>query len=214
MASEVDLCNLALAHLGDTATVSNLNPPEGSAQAAHCARFYPIARDSLLEMHAWGFATVCAPLALLGTDAVDWNYTYAKPSDALSIVAVLPPRNLNNQQNRASSGLFGGASNAQPFSCRRDSQGHPAIFTNQPDAVAKYITFVADTTQFSPLFRDTLGWLLASSLAGPLLKGEAGAAEAKRCLAMMQSFLSKAVESDAVQQQTTPQHDGGWLSKR
>ena len=57
MASEVDICNLALSHLGDTATIASLDPPEGSAQAEHCARFYPIARDSLLEMHAWGFAT-------------------------------------------------------------------------------------------------------------------------------------------------------------
>ena len=50
MASEVDICNLALGHLGDNATVASLNPPEGSVQAQHCARFYPIARDALLEM--------------------------------------------------------------------------------------------------------------------------------------------------------------------
>lgn len=52
MASEVDICNLALARLGDNATVASIDPPEGSAQAEHCARFYAIARDSLLEMHA------------------------------------------------------------------------------------------------------------------------------------------------------------------
>ena len=56
MASEVDICNLALGHLGDNATVSSISPPEGSAQAEHCARFYPIARDALLEMHNWNFA--------------------------------------------------------------------------------------------------------------------------------------------------------------
>ena len=37
-----------LGHIGDAATVSSINPPEGSAQAEHCARFYPIARDALL----------------------------------------------------------------------------------------------------------------------------------------------------------------------
>ena len=46
MASDVDVCNLALAHLGDEATVASISPPEGSAQAGHCARFYPMARDS------------------------------------------------------------------------------------------------------------------------------------------------------------------------
>ncbi|NBQ76422.1 MAG: hypothetical protein EBU14_13895, partial [Acetobacteraceae bacterium] len=57
MASEVDICNLALANLGDTATVASINPPEGSAQSEHCSRFYPIARDTLLEMHNWNFST-------------------------------------------------------------------------------------------------------------------------------------------------------------
>ena len=57
MSSEVAICNLALAHLGDSATVASIDPPEGSAQSEHCARFYPIARDALLEMHAWKFAT-------------------------------------------------------------------------------------------------------------------------------------------------------------
>ena len=48
MPSEVDICNLALGHLGDSATVATIDPPEGSAQAEHCARFYPIARDARL----------------------------------------------------------------------------------------------------------------------------------------------------------------------
>ena len=30
MASEIDICNLALSHLGDTATIASLDPPEGS----------------------------------------------------------------------------------------------------------------------------------------------------------------------------------------
>ena len=63
MASEVEICNLALSHLGDTATVASSDPPEGSAQAEHCARFYPIARDALLEMQNWKFATRRATLA-------------------------------------------------------------------------------------------------------------------------------------------------------
>ena len=65
MASEVDICNLALGHLGDNATVSSISPPEGSAQAEHCARFYPLARDALLEMGYWNFAMRRVALAQL-----------------------------------------------------------------------------------------------------------------------------------------------------
>lgn len=57
MPSAVTICNLALAHLGDSATVSSIDPPEGSAQAEHCARFYPVALGLLLEAHPWNFAT-------------------------------------------------------------------------------------------------------------------------------------------------------------
>ena len=42
MASEIDIVNLALSRLGDDATVASLYPPEGSAQAEHGARFYPV----------------------------------------------------------------------------------------------------------------------------------------------------------------------------
>src|SRR5690606_36381904 len=91
MASEVEICKVALGHLGDTATVASLDPPEGSAQAEHCARFYPIARDALLSMHTWGFATRRIALAQLGEAPVGWHYAYALPTDALDILAVMGP---------------------------------------------------------------------------------------------------------------------------
>lgn len=210
MASEVDICNLALAHLGDTATVTSLDPPEGSAQAAHCARFYPIARDALLEVHPWGFATTRMQLALLGITAPEWRYAYAPPSDALTIIAVFPP----SGDSYVGATAAAVSTTAQPFACEVDVEGNSVLFTNQPDAVLRYTSVVTDTTRFSPLFTLTLTWHLASMLAGPLLKGEAGSAEAKRCAAFMQSFLTKAVESDASQRRTSAQGDGGWINRR
>jgi hypothetical protein len=41
VASSVDIANLALAHLGDEAAVTSFDPPDGSAQAEHCARLLP-----------------------------------------------------------------------------------------------------------------------------------------------------------------------------
>ena len=57
MATEVDICNMALSFLGDRATVTSINPPEGSAQAEHCARFYPMALNEMLAQARWSFAT-------------------------------------------------------------------------------------------------------------------------------------------------------------
>ena len=50
MSTPVDICNLALARLGDEANVQSISPPDGSTQAALCAQFYPIARDTALTM--------------------------------------------------------------------------------------------------------------------------------------------------------------------
>ncbi|BCB27055.1 hypothetical protein SKTS_19410 [Sulfurimicrobium lacus] len=216
MASEVDICNLSLANLGDNATVTSLNPPEGAAQAEHCARFYPVARDSLLEMHSWSFATKREQLAQLGTGGTEWDYSYAQPSDALSIIAVLPPDatddysiGLPNVPTAASASYV-----PQAFSCEVDGSGNDVILTDQATAVLRYTSVVTDTTKFSPLFTVTLAWHLSSMLAGPMLKGDAGAAESKRCAAMMRAYLSLAIESDTKQRRIAPQHNVGWINRR
>ena len=89
MATEIDICNLALAHLGDDATIASLSPPEGSAQAEKAARFYPIARNNLLEMHNWNFAAKRGNLALTTNTLDQWDYAYVAPADMMSPVAIL-----------------------------------------------------------------------------------------------------------------------------
>lgn len=201
MASEVDICNLALAHLGDEATVASLDPPEGSAQAEHCARFYPIARDSLLELHDWKFATRRARLALLSAESWTWQYAYAEPSSALKLLSVLPD---------------GAESDADtdPYEPESADDGTALILTDTEDATLRYIAHVTDPTKFSPLFTTALSWHLASMLAGPVLKGDAGSAEAKRCIAMMQAYLSKAATSDANQRKANLTHSPAWIAGR
>ena len=56
MASAVDICNLALGHIGNKAEITAIVPPDGSAEAAQCGKFYPIARDECLSEFDWGFA--------------------------------------------------------------------------------------------------------------------------------------------------------------
>lgn len=201
MASEVDICNLALARLGDNATVASIDPPEGSAQAEHCARFYPVARDSLLEMHAWKFATRRVLLAQLTTDTWNWSFAYAEPTGVLKLLAVLPAS--------ASSDA-----DTQEYEAETDGNGTPIILTDLEGASLRYVAHVTDTTVFSPLFVDALAWLLASYLAGPVLKGDAGAAMAKACLQSFMLALSNAKTSDANQRKARPEHKPDWIAGR
>jgi hypothetical protein len=213
LASEVDIANLALSHLGDSATVASLNPPEGSAQAEHCARFYPIARDSLLEMHSWGFATKRVSLALLTNTWPEWTYAYACPTDALNLLAVLAA----DAPNDYSTGLTNsGAGNYTPqdFSNETADDGTSIIFTNVQNATLRYSARITDTTKFSPLFVDALAWLLASYMAGPILKGDAGMGAARQCLGAFDKVYAKATVSDANQQRHTVKPSVSWMAGR
>ena len=61
--SQIAIWNLALGHLGDSATVSA--PTELSRQAELCRQFWPTALSVALESHPWNFATRRAALAPL-----------------------------------------------------------------------------------------------------------------------------------------------------
>lgn len=219
MASEVEICNVALAHLGDTATVASLDPPEGSAQAEHCARFYPIARDSLLEMHAWNFATARVRLAEIVSEWPQWRYAYAVPADFMRALAVLPADSIDDLNmpaivTPALTTLPSAGRVPRPYVIETDSTSNLVILTNEPDALLRYVREVSDTTRFSPLFTMTLTHLLASMLAGPIIKGAEGNAESKRQLQLMNAYLTQAKGSDAQQRDATPTHHVGWMTGR
>ena len=222
MATEIDICNLALAHLGDDATIATIKPPEGSAQAEKAARFYPIARDSLLEMHTWNFAAKRANLALTTNNLAQWDYAYVAPTDMMSPVAVISPTAQNDYATRMSAGDTPGGitSNYAPtivagqYTPQQFAIEGTTIYTNVETAMLRYQAFVTESDKFSPLFVMTLSWHLASMLAGPIIKGDQGAAEAKRCTQVMVSYLTTAKQSDNLQRDITVEHIVPWTSGR
>lgn len=202
MAAVIDICNLALSHLGDEATVASIDPPEGSPQATHCARFYPIARDALLELHNWAFSMTRAELSLLSaTPLSGWDYAYAMPSDAISILAIFAAGATDD-------------SAPQPFETETLADGTKVIYTDTASAVCRYTRSVTDPSRYSPLFTLALSWLLASHLAGPVLKGESGTNEAKRCLGIFQATLAQGTTSDASQRNITMTQTVSWMGGR
>lgn len=211
MASTVDICNLALAHLGDDANIASINPPEATPQAAHCARFYPIALNELLEQHSWSFATKRANLALLAeTPPPTWLYVYALPSDHLNAARVLDPTDYAAQdilpptwlddcnENRP---LISPDNDAKPFVIETLASGAQVIYTNVQNAILVYTAKVTDTTKFSALFTTALSYKLASYVGGPLTK------DPKLVMSMIQmaaTYQAKAEASDANSRRSDP----------
>lgn len=196
MASAVDICNLALAHLGNAANIAAISPPDGSAEADHCKRFYPIARDVCLQAHTWGFATKRAPLAeLAGTPPDNWQRQYTLPADCLQPLAILLPYGHDD-------------SLAQPFAVEALASGTQVLYTNVPEAVLRYSAQIVDTTKFSPTFVSALSWLLASYLAGPVIKGKAGAEAKTAAYRVYKTEIADAARHDANAARNTTYRDG------
>ena len=230
MASDVDVCNLALSRLGDAATVASIDPPEGSVQAEHCALFYPMVRDTLLEMHDWGFATKRVLLAELANPITQWAYCYAAPSDLIKAIAVLDSTGTSDTSDGVpAAGSWGDASamllgsyTPQPYVREASDSGAGVIYTDQEAALLRYVARVTDPAKFPPAFVDLFACALAAVLAGPIIKGQAGDAAAARWTMVAFGRDGKsgkfgvAAASDAGQRaaNTRDRHQVAWLNAR
>lgn len=83
--SEVDICNLALAHLKQ-AVITTIDPP-GTAAEELCNLWYHQIRQETLRIHPWNFALARVELTPDATiPAFGYAYRYALPSDWLRFI--------------------------------------------------------------------------------------------------------------------------------
>ena len=202
MANAVDIANMALGHIGDGATVTSIDPPEGSANAGHCARFYPIARDELIERRAWTFATKRVSLGLPLPATPGWQFTYAAPADMVRALEVM----IAEMGSQHDTPLL--------FDTETKADGTKIILTNVENAHLRYIFRAIEPERFTPLFVTALSWLLASYLAGPIIKGETGAAMGINCYKFYGVLMAEAASSDASSSQQTSERDAPWIKAR
>jgi hypothetical protein len=194
MASVVQICNMALSHIGSEARVSNISPPDGSVEAGYCADFYDMARTELLEPGNWAFALKRVKLAQTTNLSNAWAYAYVKPSDCQRPLRVLRP----NVTVTVFTQDIVSAHTDDRDSAAFDVEGD-VIFTNEPDAVLVYTRDVTDSNKFTPSFASALSFLLAAYLAGPVIKGNEGArlGDAMRQRAFNAAELSAASSANA-----------------
>lgn len=224
MASDVDICNIALARLGDEANVASINPPDQSVQAMYCAKFYPLALNSVLDDNDWSFATKTVVLAQNSVNSNSlWPYCYDAPSDMINVISVFDSAavgdlNYGGSINTSNSFLYGVGSYAQPgltnkfalhgnqqnYSLEVDVNGNSVIYTDQANAMLKYLSYVSNTQSFSPSFIEALSWRLASLLAGVIIKGDVGVAAGIKCYQTYQIMLAIAITSDAANRNVFP----------
>jgi hypothetical protein len=154
MASDVEICNLALSHLAIATEIATLT--ERSKEAQACNRFYTQVRDEVLRDFPWPFATTVAALALVtdftGVAGAEWTYAYRYPSDCVRARRILSGIRKDTRQSRV------------PFRILQDATGS-LLYTDKNSAQLEYTARVTDPTRYQADFVEALALLLASRIA-------------------------------------------------
>lgn len=179
MPSIIEICNLALAHIGQ-GSINSLD--EESSQAEQCNLFYTNTRNSLLRQFPWNFSTKSILLARVDTTIPGWNYVYQCPPESLWIRKIYtvdnPDPEIPNEYEITSTGT------AKFICCDIDV------------AYAKCTIRVEDPTLYDPLFVDALALKLALDLVMPLTNSASRTQEItqKYQYALSEAMLAGAVE--------------------
>nr|DAH92089.1 MAG TPA: tail tubular protein [Bacteriophage sp.] len=149
MVSKIDICNLALAHLGQE-PISSLTQEDERARRLNL--FYEPVKAEVLRTHNWAFATVQEPLIRLeDPSAAPYPYLYQYPVEALFV------RQITDSAYPGKKYPF-----REVFRRRLNQR---AVETPAPQAVAEYTRHVKDETQLDPAFVKAFALALASDLA-------------------------------------------------
>jgi hypothetical protein len=141
MASQIDICNLALSWIGGK-KIADL--AENSVEAQLVSTNYPMSRDAVLAARMWTFATKQAsPTPTAGTPPVPWTYQYQIPTDCLRVFRVVD-------------------GNQNPLPWVR--QGN-YVLCDASAIIMVYVSQVLDTTLFSPGLVQALAARMAADLA-------------------------------------------------
>jgi len=142
MASPVDVCNSALVQIG-AKPISSLT--DNSDAARTCNTIYEAARDKLIRMHPWNFATKRIALAeVLPAPVSGYDHQFGLPADCLRV--------LNNDDENYDWMIEG-----------------RALLTDESAVIIKYLSRITDVNQWDSLFREALELLLQSRLAIPMM---------------------------------------------
>lgn len=185
MASEVQVCNLALTKIGES-EITSLT--ENSKAARLCNLHYAPTRDAVIRSHIWNFAIKRVELALSTiTPAYDFAYQFVLPSDCIRIL----------ETNLVSTAEF------------KIENGF--VLADSDSIKVRYLSQVTDPTIFDSLFTEALAARLAAELAIPLTDS---LNLSKLMIDMYTSKIAEARTMDAVEGTPDNIEADTWLNSR
>jgi hypothetical protein len=199
-ASDTEICNIALSHLGVGKEIANLET-ENSNEANACRRFFDTARDATLRDFPWPFATKFADLSLVEeTPNDEWAYSYRYPSDCVRLRRVLSGNRTDTPDTR------------EPYKIAQDASGL-VIFCDKEDAEIEYTVREEDPILYPMDFVVAFSYRLAAMIAPRVTSGD----RYKLGPAAMQAYLieiSKAESSSLNEEQADKHPDSEFIRTR
>lgn len=196
MASQVSICNMALAEIGKQQITSLV---DSSPEAFQCNLFWDQAREALLREHTWSFSKRNKVLTLTADPAVlGWQYIYAYPDECLYIRRLYNVYSLPGVMDEYETAL----------SSETESR---VIYTNTDQAYIEYTARITDPTLFDPTFTETLKYKLASLIVKPLTGSDSMSND---LLGKYQVYLEKAKWLDATEMHRTPLQSSRYYDAR
>lgn len=154
MSSDVEICNLALSHLGSY-SITSLG--DKTQEGRRCNQHFKPARDFCLRTFPWNFAEKRLALAVLATESsTGYEYAYAYPTDCLHARL-----------------LYVAIAGVKPLDfiiTSLDDLSGRKILSNEGSAILIYTAKVTSAAVFDSAFIIALSYQLASALAIPLTK--------------------------------------------
>jgi hypothetical protein len=200
MASDTQIANLALLHMGVSKRIANLTT-EQSIEAETLRTAYADDRDYCLRDFPWPWATAYVELGLVSSPTVaynaDWFYAYRYPSGCLFVRRIVTPLGRTETE-------------PAPFRIGRDAQGR-LIFTNYPDASVEYTAAITDPQEFDAIFIQMLAWKLTAS-CGPSLSRDPQISV--RAAQMYEIEKTKAQSRARNEAQETAPLEAEWIRER
>jgi hypothetical protein len=209
MANEIQICNLALSHIG-AAAISSFE--EESKEAIECKRLYEYERDSVLRDHQWNFALKEIDLALLTDEYSGWDYAYAYPNDCLRVNRIFNVYGAPNSTYPNAQEIDYNYAGRIPYEVRANtSLSSKVILTNEENATLLYTARITTPNLFDSVFIEALSWKLATDLAQPV-RGDLQLQQF--CFQQYLFILSKALAKDSNEGYEHPSDANAFVNAR
>jgi hypothetical protein len=207
MASQVEICNIALANI-HASGINSLD--EASKEAQYCKLKFEYVLKFVTRKAQWNFAHKQVGLALVETDLFSWVYAYQYPSDCLKINYLLSSANRLTQaeQGYAIRPHYYNDNPLDEYGLRLLKVPYEVISTpsnkligaNESNLSVDYQSLRLDPNTWDASFTMAFVWFLSAEIAVPILGGDNGRAHREEALSAYAIFINEALAQDANEQ--------------